>query len=159
MTISVEQIAAVFEAMKSLELALAGCYAACAAQWPQEEVFWKGLATQEQSHASCIAEAGELLKTFPGDFTAYRNFTISAVQTVTHGVQARTDEIRKGAISLNQALFIARDFENSLLEQKYLDMIQSKNLRYTTLMNLVAAQTIEHRHALDSKIQELSRQK
>lgn len=157
--ISVEQITAVFEAMKKLEYVLAGCYTVCAAQWPREEVFWKGLAEQEKLHAGYIAEALELLTTSPGEFTADRTFTISAIETVTHGVRARTDEIRAGGMTLEKALFVARDFENSLLEQKYLEMIRSKNLRYTALMSMVAAQTREHHRALDTKIQELSRPK
>lgn len=157
MTQSVEQITTVFESMKRLEHALAGCYTACAAQWPQEAIFWTGLAEQENNHAGHIAAAQELLNSFPDDFSASRSFTASAVETVIHGVLARTEEIKKGSISLSQALFIARDFENSLLEQKYLELIQSKNLRYSTLMNLVVTQTQEHRRAVEKKIQENSR--
>ncbi len=145
----------IFPILEQLEHTMEELYRVCAAQWPEDAEFWQNLEHQESKHAVYVKKAAELLQRSPGDFTAGRPFNQAGVQTMIRGIRETTAKVSAGILTSRKILFIVKDLEYSLLEKKYLEVVNSKNIEYVQLMTLVHDETATHHDAINKKISRL----
>ncbi|MCX5813760.1 MAG: hypothetical protein NT178_14615 [Proteobacteria bacterium] len=134
------------------ELAIGELYKACGEKWKDDEGFWMGIYEEEHKHAQYINMIIEIISTKPERFEKSRPFNIFATKTVISGVQDKIQKIKKGEIHQNNALFIARDIEQAILEDKYSEIVKTDDVEFKSLMQEIVNDTGAHKTRMNQKI-------
>jgi rubrerythrin len=142
--------------MISLERMLATLYATCGAAFPEDRLFWLGLADQEEQHAESIERLLRLVSERPEEFEVGRPFTSAAIQTIKAGISGHIEAAQRGRLTRDKALFICRDIENSVLESSYRDIVKSGNVEFKRVIEAIVQQTLAHKSAVTKKIASLT---
>ena len=146
MTRTVLDVLPVMHEMTRLERALAELYRACSERFPGDTDFWAAIEQQEEIHAQIIERLAGVIAAHPDQFRVGRPFRSTAVRTIISGVAAYTDQVRRGQLPKQRALFVARDIENSLLEASYCDIVSTDNVEFRQAMDLIAKDTLAHKN-------------
>jgi len=144
----------VLELMAETELAIAELYNTCAHVCQEDAEFWSSIAQEEKKHADNIHRIKELILQKPECFQKGRAFNPVAIKTTISYIKNNIQRIKEGAIDKNKALFIARDIEQSLMEQKYGEIVKADDLEYRKLIEEILSQTSSHKNHFDKKIAE-----
>lgn len=152
-----EELTAMLSAMESLETAISGFYAACAARWPEHAKLWNALSQAELRHADYLRKMAEFVKNNPSAYAPGRTFLPRAIETVTRGVIENTARISAQGLEMKNALFIARDFEQSIIEKNYHELIKTQDARFNSMVAEIVKETGDHNLWLQNKIREASR--
>ncbi len=152
---TIQDVLAVMEEMAGLELALAALYRACADQFPSERDFWLAIATQEDGHAESIRRLADLVRQNPQEFRCGRPYNAVAIKTTLSSVLGYTDQVRTRRMPRQRALFAAKDLENSVLEAKYHEIVDTDNADYRATMDSLARDTLAHRGLLADALAKL----
>lgn len=150
----IDNVVKTLEMMAQLELIISEFYKTCSEAWSEEEELWSTIARAEVQHAENIAKMIQILKQKPNAFNIGRNISIIAINTAIAGVKANIDKLRKGELTRSQVLFILRDTEQSLLESKYAEILRTKDIEYSNLVQEIMKQTEGHKTMLNKKIEE-----
>lgn len=145
-TRTVLDVVPVMQEMQKLELALAALYQACGERFPEEKDFWTAIAQQEEVHAQVIERLAGVISAHPDQFRVGRQFKATAVRTIMSGIANYTDQVRRGQLPKQRAVFVARDIENSLLEASYGSIVSTDNVELRQAMDLIATDTLAHRN-------------
>lgn len=154
-----EKILNILEIMVVLEENLSEFYKACAAAVKEDEDFWLGLAEAERGHGENIKEMIQILAKKKERFTLGRPFNLAALETVTAGVGTAKEKVVQGKLSREKMYFLARDFEQSVIESRYHEIVKSGDLEYLSLVKYIVTQTQEHKRAIEEKIADLQAEK
>jgi len=152
--LSLENILEVMDALKTNELLIGELYKQCSMQWPEDREFWSSTEQEEYTHAEYINDMKELLKSNPAEYTIGRSFNKDAAATVKKWIEDIINKVKKGEISKIKMLYIARDLEQSLLESKFHELLDSSNIAYNTLANKITSETRQHLEKIKIKIKE-----
>ncbi len=147
-----DQLVESLQALVRLELAVGKLYEACAEQWPDDNPFWLEVARQEMAHARAIERMLSLISLNPGTFAPLKAIRVKAVDTIISGIETRTEQVRSGQLSKNNALHIAVDLENSVMENKFYEMVQTTDPAFLTICSEIMAQTKEHKSHFENRI-------
>lgn len=150
----IEKITKVLEAMVQYELALSDFYNKCGDIWIEEQVFWLNLAQSEVRHAKNIQQMREIITKKQEKFEVGRPFNLIALNTVIRGVQDTLTGLTSGEFSHEKMLYLAKDFEQSILESHYAEIVKTADLDYQNLMKSILSQTQEHKKNIQEKIDE-----
>ncbi len=131
--------------MIALETALASLYQACADRFPEDREFWSSVRHEEDGHAMILESLATLIAAHPGRFRAGRPFRPAAIRTVLAGVEHVTAQVQSGAVGRRKALVVARDFESSLLEARYGDVVTTDDVEYREAVARIDGDTQRHR--------------
>lgn len=142
----------VAKSIMDLELTLAEFYRQCGIVWLEDQTFWNNIAKQEEQHAEYLKQIISLVSAKPNEFEAGRTFNETAIKTIKSGIVAQIDKLKNGLIPGNRILFIARDFENSLIEAKYIELFKTHNVEYREIMNKINSETSDHKKWLSAMI-------
>ena len=69
------------------------------------------------------------------------------------------EKLKKGEISKEDILFMARELEQSVMESKCWEVVQTDNSEYKRLIQEINVETTNHRRVLDEKITETTSDK
>ena len=137
--------------MAELETAVSLLYEAYAALFPDYSQFWSDLVDEEKQHAVWVQE----LRSRVEKGTAYFNdnrFNILAIQNYINYLQDELEKA-KGRTLLND-LSIAKYNEESMIEQKYFNIVEGDSDELKQTLRKLANATQSHitrvREALDS---------
>lgn len=147
----------VFDAMRQLELAIARMYALCADAWPIERGFWADLEAAEIRHARYIEEIQKMVVDNPEGFESGRVFNEAAILTNVRHVESICQKLKSGTLSREQFLFMARDVEKSLMEDKYMETVKTNNLKYRESFGRLQTDTAQHKKTMEEKIAALAK--
>lgn len=145
-------ILALLETLSASETAVAELYGEFSRLWPEDALFWDHLVSQEREHALQLKSAGESVKTSPALFQVGRPIALAAIQTFIKGIHANLARTREGKMTRRSALFIARDIEQSILENRMHELLRSSDLDFRSLMDSIQQQTHQHSAAFREKI-------
>ena len=149
---TLEDVVHVMNDMVALELALADLYRACAEQFPEDKNFWLAIQRQEELHAQFIRKLVDLVSAHPQEFKFGRPFNSVAIKTIQASVESYADQIRKGQIPRQRAVFIAKDIENSVLEANYREIVTTENIEFQQTIDQIAKDTLAHRNLFAAKV-------
>ena len=93
-----------------------------------------------------------MLSERPETFQRGRPFKIAAIETSIAGTQWDIQRLNHRELTKQNALFIARDLEQSILERNYGEILKSDDMEFRTLMREILSETLQHRKFLDEQI-------
>ncbi|UCF31386.1 MAG: hypothetical protein JSV26_02925 [bacterium] len=144
------------QALRVNEEAMGRFYLACSEAWPDESSLWMQLALEEEQHENIIDQLLTIVEANPDRFSLGRPFEISAIQTYTLAIGEMTGDIRKGSLSLREALSFAKDMEESFIESRYFEAVRSDSRKFLDLAGKIAFDTDRHRKRLIQRIERQS---
>ncbi|MBS1238359.1 MAG: hypothetical protein H6R39_19 [Deltaproteobacteria bacterium] len=62
------------------------------------------------------------------------------------------ERLKKGEISEDSAISIARDIEQSFIESRYGEIVKTADVEYNTLVQKILNETARHKIKIDQKI-------
>ena len=141
--------------MAELETKISEFYRECGGLWKQEKDFWASLEKDEVSHAQFVRKMADILLSRPERFEENRPFNPVSIAVALAGIQNNLQKLKEGQLRGLQLLFIARDMEQSLLENKWAELLKSKDMEYQNLLRTIESQTHSHKRKLEEKIEEV----
>ncbi len=142
----------VIREMIGLELALAALYRTCGERFPEDREFWWSVQHQEEGHARILEGLSALIAAHPERFQAGRTFRAAAIGTFVSQVARAAQQVRGGKLARRRALVIARDFESSVLEARYGDIVTTDDPEYRSAVERIGAETQRHRSRFQERL-------
>jgi len=125
------------------ELAIKQLYEIFAPMFTNHEGFWQNLAADEQIHANWLAALRS--KSITGKWLLYDSqLKPQAIKTSIGYVESQIARAKEGNFSLLQALSIARDLENALLERQFSKLKDSAPEEIRSVLMSLADETERH---------------
>lgn len=150
-----EEIRDIFMKMEMLERIVGQLYKRYANYFPNEYRFWIQLSQEEEEHARLVKDLGEKVKKANIAFREDR-FKINAIQTTIQYVQRRIKEAIDQKVSEQDALNIAWDIENGLLEKDFFKTFTADQASLKDVLNRLIHDTEEHRDKIHNKRKQFS---
>ncbi|TFG36005.1 MAG: hypothetical protein E4H45_02045 [Nitrospirales bacterium] len=150
-----DNIMSILDTMIQYELSLSELYEACAGVSKGDEAFWRNLSQAEILHANNIRKMIAILTEKRERFEMGRSFNLAVLNTALTGVKDTTGRVSRGEVPREKMLILARDFEQSVLESHYAEIIKTTDWEYQTLMENILSQTQEHKKAIQKAIDDL----
>jgi len=148
----VNQVQSVLKTLAEAELAVAAYYTECASTWRDDADLWTHLVNEEKKHAAQIDKMAQILSQRPERFAAGRPLNVAAIETFIAGIKDNTAQLKRRKTPLLNALFIARDIEQSIIESRYPEILVSDDLEFNALVKEIATDTVRHKDVLAGKI-------
>jgi hypothetical protein len=129
------------------EEAIGRLYDAYAEVFPESADFWRGLAKEERSHATWIYGLNE--KVNSGEILVDRlRFKAAAISTTTNHTEAEIKTAKQSHINFINALSIANAIEQSLIESKFFDIVESDSVELKQVLHKLKTDTEIHAHKI-----------
>lgn len=138
--------------MVQAEMAVADFYLRCLECFPENASFWSLLAKEELAHADIIAKLAELVRIHLGEFTIGNPIPLTATNSFIARIRSDVDKVRHGELTEKDAFLIAYYIEGTVIELSYVEVINTNNQTYLSLMNDVFADTMKHKKRVVKKL-------
>jgi hypothetical protein len=146
---NIKTIDDMIEKLKQIELSLSKFYGMCSESFSIDKVFWHRLSEEEKSHANLLNKLHEEIKKNESEFAMGR-FHYEALMTFIQGIEDVTKRLKHGEIVRKKAFTIAMDFEKSLVERHFFDVVKSENARFLSVKkSLVEASKAHYQRLRD----------
>jgi hypothetical protein len=129
------------------ELAIEQLYKVFSARFPARRDFWQRLAGEEQRHADCLGTLRSESTSTSGLLYDSR-LRLQAIKSSIGYVESQTVGAQEGRFSLVQALSIARDLENALLEKHFSSVRAMVSDEVGSILMDLAVETERHRNEI-----------
>jgi len=138
--------------MVQAEMAVADFYLGCLECFPENASFWSLLAKEELAHADIIAKLAELVRIHSGEFTIGNPIPLAAINSFIARIRSDVDKVRHGELTEKDAFLIAYHIEGTVIELSYVEIINTNNQTYLSLINDVLADTMKHKKRVVKKL-------
>lgn len=145
--------------MAELEIAVSRFYSACGERWDVENSVWSKLASMEIQHAVHIRKIADLIRKKPGKFTVVRFVNVSGMDAIVSRLKDQTKRVAANLIPQNDAVRIAVDTEDSLLEMLFTKIFETGDAEYQDLMSRIVSETVDHRDFFNKEAEALKAKK
>jgi len=138
--------------MAAVELALASLYKTCGETFPEDQLFWAGIARQEEIHAQSIGTMAELVAQRPQEFdfgSAFNSIKIAHIRSI---IDNYSDQVKNQEITRHKTLLIACDIEESVLEANYCKVLKTSNAQFMAVMETLDKDTAIHKNLFAKKL-------
>lgn len=140
------------DGLMKIEKSIADLYKAFAAAFPMDEAFWNNLSVDEKNHAHLITELKtSLLQN--GTSLEIRKLNSYALDTYRKGLEEQIGRLHRGEIGRRNAFFLARDFEKTLIEGRFYELIQTRDESSLAILDRIQKETEFHWQKLERHIQ------
>lgn len=137
--------------LREIELFVAELYRRFSVSFPLDRMFWEDLSRDEEKHAVMVGELkNALLRN--GSSLEVGKINVVALSTYRQGISSQLERLNRGELARRNALFIARDFEKTLVEHRFYDSIQSENKDYQAIQSRIQKETEIHLEKLENYI-------
>ena len=141
--------------MAESEKMVAEFYLLCSEMFTEHHAFWAALAREEMAHARVVGKLIELVSIQPNEFTAGKSTPVNAIKSFIKKTQSNIETLKQSDIPEEKALLMAYHIENTIIEQKYADVVTTENEQYRALLNQVITDTLRHKEKVVAEIQKL----
>lgn len=149
-----QAIQGILEMISEAELALGEFYRACARIAQDDRDFWSVLEEEEKNHHAMVRRISEMVAERPDHFRIGGSFNEGALRTFVGWLREKTKRIAVGETPAKELLHIARDVEQSLIESKFCEAVQSDDVAFNDLLNRIHEETFFHRERISRRIKE-----
>ncbi len=139
--------------MAAHESAVCDLYRALAASFPEQAELFLGLAEEEVEHARKIGGFAEQVRAGAIQVDPQR-FPPAQVLESLDRLRERARQLERGDVSLADALALAVDMENEILERSYFEVVESDGPELAELLRTLDAETRTHREKLGAAWEE-----
>jgi rubrerythrin len=139
------------------ETAIKQLYELFADVFPEHRAFWQGMAEEEQKHSDSlqgISSKESLKKWFMNDSQFQQLVIIGS----TEYIEQQIEKVKKAKIGLMQALSVASDIEEALIEKQFIRLNISGPEEIRNVMKGLVADTQRHRKMIAEKVNFLKRE-
>jgi len=105
--------------MAATERVVAAFYRICADMYKEDAEFWLAIVDGEEKHARNIERMARIVAAKSERFEIGRPFNVTAIRTVMTGVEQQMDRLKKGLITKDRLMIVARDIEASIMEKSF----------------------------------------
>jgi hypothetical protein len=147
---------AVARKLQENETALGRLYELFGRTFPQDQDLWKGLAEDECRHAAWLRQAEEAV-TLEQSQQSLLSIRVAAIEYMMQHIGSTAERCRRGELTRLTALALARDLENSLLENKLLGTLSSGAASPASLQKALVQSTREHRQRVIDALERVRR--
>lgn len=144
----------ILDFLHDIELVIAELYRRFSVFFAEDRVIWEDLCQDEESHAAMVGELKSVLLKNGSPFEVGR-INLAALGTYRRGIEDQIGRLRRGELGRQKALFIARDFERTLVERRYYELIRSDNPEYRSIQDKIRKETEMHLQKLENYIRTL----
>ena len=144
----------ILDILREIELVVAELYKRFSRSFVQDRVLWENLSEDEESHAVMVAELKSTLLKNGSPFELGK-INILALSTYRQGIEGQLGRLERGELRRQNAFFIARDFEKTLIEHRFYDSIRSENPEYRAIQEKIRRETEFHLQKLENYIKTL----
>ncbi len=145
----------IMDELAGIETRLAAFYGRCADAFRIDRDIWKELEADERSHVDFVSELKSMMILRPEAIEPGK-VGLPALQTYKKGIEEQIFRLERGEIPRMNALFIARDFENTLIEKAFYSVLRSRYPEFMALTGRIDAETQRHRDKLNAYIEEIT---
>jgi hypothetical protein len=141
----------ILDGLREIELAVAELYRLFAQAFPPDRIFWEELGRDEENHATLVTE---LKNTLFKNGWAFEVGKVNhlVLNTYRHGIEGQIKRLHRGELGRRNALFIARDFEKTLVEHGFYSLVRSENKDYLAIQARIQKETEAHLQKLENYI-------
>ena len=125
------------------EAAMGDLYRLYAAKLPDSASLFESLATAERDHARALADFADGVKHGLVHIDPQR-FTAEAVLNSLDYIKERLAEANSSSVTLAQALSVAHDLEEGLIEKQYYEVAEADCTEMKDLLQRLAQETAAH---------------
>ena len=147
-------IQGILEMISEAELALGEFYRACARIGQDDRNFWSVLEEEEKKHHAMVRRISEMVAEKPDQFRIGRAFNEGALRTLVSWLREKTQRMMVGETPAKELLPFARDIEQSLIESRFCEAVQSDDVAFNELLNRIREETFFHRERISRRIKE-----
>ncbi|MFH1367894.1 MAG: hypothetical protein ABII64_02080 [Elusimicrobiota bacterium] len=151
-SMDLKNILATLQAMAEGEIAVCNLYRACAERWPEDRDILDTLIDDELKHSAYLKKIYEMVEKNPGKYEVGRSFNPVGVRTFISYVNQNTAKVKNGGLPRERMMNIALDIENSLLEQKFSELLKTGDIEFATLAKEIDSETLNHRKKIQERI-------
>jgi len=144
----------ILDSLRQIELVVAELYKRFSRSFIQDRVLWESLSRDEENHAALVDELKRTLLKNGSPFELGR-ISLVALSTYRQGVETQLSRLDRGELRRQNAFFIARDFEKTLIERRFYDSIHSQNPEYKQIQENIRRETETHLQKLENYIKTL----
>ncbi len=144
----------ILDALRQIELIAAELYKRFSRSFVQDRVFWEDLSQDEEEHADMVEELKNTLLRNGSPFELGK-ISLVALSTYRQVVESQLNRLGRGELRRQNAFFIARDFEKTLIEYRFYDSIRSENPEYKEIQGRIRRETESHLQKLENYIKTL----
>ena len=144
----------ILDSLRQIELVVAELYKRFSRSFVQDRVLWESLSRDEENHAALVDELKRTLLKNGSPFELGR-ISLIALSTYRQGVENQLSRLDRGELRRQNAFFIARDFEKTLIERRFYDSIHSQNPEYKQIQENIRRETETHLQKLENYIKTL----
>ena len=133
------------------EAAIKRLYELYAEVFPEHRSFWETMMQEEQKHADCLQNLSSkesVRKWFLSDVRLKR----LAIGGSIDYIEGQIERIKKAGINLLEALSIANDIEEALIEKQFISLNISGPDEIKGVMKVLVADTQRHRKMIAEKL-------
>jgi len=130
------------------EKVISQLYKEYARKFPEQKDFWSKIAKEEIEHASWIFKLCSQVKKGSLYFKEGR-FKAETIKTSIDYLKDRITEAQNKKMSAKNALSVARDLENGLIEKKFFEVFEPDCREMKQVLLDLAAATREHRNRIE----------
>jgi 1,2-phenylacetyl-CoA epoxidase catalytic subunit len=149
-----QQAGQILDILHEIELLVAELYKRFSRSFLQDRVFWENLSQDEEGHAVMVIELKNTLLKNGSPFELGK-INIPALSTYRQGMESQLGRLQRGELRRQNAFFIARDFERTLIENRFYDSIHSENPEYRAIQEKIRKETEFHLQKLENYIRTL----
>ena len=139
--------------MAAHESAACDLYRALAARFPEKAELFLGLAEEEVEHARKIGGFAEQVRAGAIKVDPQR-FPPAEVLESLDRLRERAARLERGDVSIAEALAVAVDLENEILERSYFQVVESDGPELAELLRTLDAETRSHREKLGPALEQ-----
>jgi len=132
---NLQMILGILDTLTETELTVSRFYGTCARIAGNDQDFWSRLEAEEKKHQAMVRRMSEMVAEKPDGFRMGQSFKEGALKTFIGWLQEQTRRAEAGAIPIKDLLHIARDVEQSLIESKFHEAIQTDDVAFNGLLN------------------------
>jgi len=138
-----KKVPTIVERLASNEESIATLYRGYAEVFPVLLDFWASLAVEEVNHASWLRDLGAKTLTSK-TFVDESRFNTYALQAFTNYLEKETTRLSERKTPIAEALSITCFIEQSLVENKYFDVLRKDSAEIKRVFNKLRDETIAH---------------
>src|SRR4030042_4109290 len=144
----------ILDTLHQIELIVAELYRRFSHSFVQDRVFWENLSQDEESRAVRVTELKNTRLKNGSPFELGK-INLLGLSTYRQRVESQLGRLKRGELRRQNAFFIARDLEKSLIERRFYESIRSENPEYRAIQEKIRKETEFHLQKLENYIKTL----
>jgi rubrerythrin len=150
-----QKINQLLDRLREIESALGEFYGRCTFFFPEDKDLWEELKSDEIRHTEQVEEIITMVTEKKEQFHL-GEFDSVALKTFLEDIEDQRDSLEKGEINRDNALFIARDCEDTLVEKHFYRAVESDDLEFIHLTEKIEQEERKHLEKLSDYIKSIS---